>query len=498
METYFYYIFLSAICLTVFYFVIRIIPVSWIAFRVIRFYILTAILISLLLPFTPFQIVLPERPDKAAEDVNSEPVMVSGTETGDRVNLISGSYEPKVSWYKNRNVRRTFVSLYFIVSGILCLRLLLGLIKIILIWYRADRIKHGTSIIHQTSSVNNSFSFFRWIFVNSDGKTSEEIKNIIAHESIHVSQFHSTDNILAELLTAVMWFNPVLWMMRKTLQQLHEYLADEGVLLMGISEPAYKALLVNQVAEERLIAFSSGFHSSLIKKRLIMMTKPKFDPGAGLKILVLVPVAAILLFGVACVNGKLNRDRSTVTAIAPVKMNVMYLGLDNPVEIAVSGYDPSEIEIEVDNGRIEGREGKYIIRPYRPGTLKIEVFANGRQIKSSVFRVKTVPNPVAKVGGKNGGTISKEELLKAGRVYVEMENFDFDLSFEVVSYVMSATVPGTYRVREEISRSETFSRSQEDLIRSLLKNQKLMIEEIKVKVPDGSIRKLGSIVFTIG
>ena len=78
-----------------------------------------------------------------------------------------------------------------------------------------------------------------------------------------------------------------------------------------------------------------------------------------------------------------------------------------------------------------------------------------------------------------------------------MENFDFDLSFEIVSFVMSANVPGSHTVREEISHTSEYSESQIDLINSLVENQKLMIEEIMARGPDGNLRKLSPMVFTI-
>jgi hypothetical protein len=92
---------------------------------------------------------------------------------------------------------------------------------------------------------------------------------------------------------------------------VHEYLADEGVLSTGIDRLQYQALLVNQVAEERIICLSSGFHHSLIKKRLIMMTKNKPDQDPKLRILSLVPIALFLFVGVACINGQKTNGQKT-------------------------------------------------------------------------------------------------------------------------------------------------------------------------------------------
>jgi hypothetical protein len=95
-----------------------------------------------------------------------------------------------------------------------------------------------------------------------------------------------------------------------------------------------------------------------------------------------------------------------------------------------------------------------------------------------------------------GGVISKKDLLSAGGIEVAMMNFDFDLSFKASSFVMSATVPSGYTT-EELSTSDRYTNNQIDLIKSLSKNQKIYIEEIKAIGPDGKERKMNSMVFVI-
>ena len=91
-------------------------------------------------------------------------------------------------------------------------------------------------------------------------------------------------------------------------------------------------------------------------------------------------ISTILFLGVACVKGQDTTSNKTVTAVAPTnneivtavaatKMNVLYVGVDNPVKIAVSGYESSEIEVVITNGIILGENGDYIIRPKKPGNM---------------------------------------------------------------------------------------------------------------------------------
>ena len=153
------------------------------------------------------------------------------------------------------------------------------------------------------NKLNSNFSFFKWIFICSDSVSDEELDQIITHEQIHASQYHSADLMVIELLSAVMWFNPFIWMMKNSIQLVHEYLADEGVLNTGFDRIKYQALMISQVAEERLVRLSSSFNYSLIKKRMKMMTQSKTHKATGIKVLALAPVSAVLFILLAVING---------------------------------------------------------------------------------------------------------------------------------------------------------------------------------------------------
>lgn len=188
--------------------------------------------------------------------------------------------------------------------------------------------------------------------------------------------------------------------------------------------------------------------------------------------------------------------------ISPTKMNVFYVGVDNPVSLAAPGISPEAIEPRITNGSIRKVEnGTYIVRPATVGkNCSITVFANiqgqQRELQTQHFRVKDVPDPVAKVNGLRGGKIRKNMLVAAGQVDVEMENFDFDLKFTVENFSVYTVIDG-YVQEETNSRKASFSEAQLRLINKLKRNQALTIDNIVVKGPDGSTRKLPSISFRI-
>ncbi len=499
MPEFFQYILIAAGCISIFYLAFHLFRKKEQRFNQQRYFLLLSMLISVALSFSEYSIhINMENPQE--EVILEEPIEIQ--ETTLAATAISETPTEVPLGKRPWPVQKILIWIY--VAGVVAvgIRIFMHLLLILFHFFYSKKAKiHGMSV-RTSNKISSPFTFFKWIFVPGELQYKNETQKIILHEKIHASQHHSFDILLVEALSAVMWFNPFIWMMRKSVQLVHEYLADEGVLNTGFDRLRYQALLLNQVAEERLICLSSGFNHSIIKKRMIMMTKQKFNQKTKLRILALLPISAILFFGIACVNGQSGKEEAkAVVAVAPLKMNVMYLGVENPVNIAVSGYKSSDITVTVDNGNIEGENGEYFISPDRPGPAVLTVSSNGEEIQKTTFRVKFVPNPKAVIPvdyqNLTNGTITKKQLLDAGGIKVIMENFDFDLSFEVVSYVMSATVPGKFIVREEITEGASYSPLQKDLIKSLVPNQKLMIEEIYSVAPDGSKRKLNPMVFRI-
>lgn len=188
--------------------------------------------------------------------------------------------------------------------------------------------------------------------------------------------------------------------------------------------------------------------------------------------------------------------------ISPTKMNVFYVGVDNPVSLAAPGISPEAIEAEITNGTIRKTDaGTYIVRPKLAGReCAVTVFANiqkqRRELQTQKFRVKEVPDPVAKVNGMKSGSIRKNLLLAAGEVTVEMENFDFDMKFSVENFGIYTVIDGLVQEVKKSNRG-SFSDAQLKLINKLRRNQVLVIDDIVVKGPDGSTRKLPAISFKL-
>jgi hypothetical protein len=143
------------------------------------------------------------------------------------------------------------------------------------------------------------FSFLNIIFINSQSLSEPNLRRIIAHEKIHIRQHHSLDILLVELATVLQWFNPFVRPYKKSLQETHEYLADDGVIAQGFNVARYQLLIFEQHVGVKLFEFANNFKQSQIKRRLTMITKIKSKGAAKLKILLIIPLASFLALAFA-------------------------------------------------------------------------------------------------------------------------------------------------------------------------------------------------------
>jgi len=175
--------------------------------------------------------------------------------------------------------------------------------------------------------------------------------------------------------------------------------------------------------------------------------------------------------------------------ISPSKMNVFYIGVENPVEISVPG-SPEKITPVISAGKIRPEGKNWIVYDLQKGTREATISVNAvfagksKSMGATTFRLKPVPDPIAKVGGKNEGPISKSLLLASPYVIAEMPvGFDFDLKFTVISFTFVTNVGG------DVSTTKTQgNRLTPDILKMIQnakKNTRIWFEEINVKGPDG-------------
>lgn len=184
-------------------------------------------------------------------------------------------------------------------------------------------------------------------------------------------------------------------------------------------------------------------------------------------------------------------------AVSPDKMNVFYIGVDNPVTISAAGVAPEQLQPALSGqGSISGSKGKYMVKVTGGTEVSINVnakFGTGsKSMGTSKFRVKRLPDPYAFVLNKRGDiSLKKGELAAAGGIIAKFENFDFDLPVTVSSYTISANVKGVLKEANVVGNK--YDANASNVISAVGPGSKVYIENIKARLPDGSSRNLPSI-----
>lgn len=190
---------------------------------------------------------------------------------------------------------------------------------------------------------------------------------------------------------------------------------------------------------------------------------------------------------------------SPALVISPSKMNVFYRGLPNPVEISVPGIPQDKLRPSISGGHTLTKDGgEWVVKPGKANEAIISVSAempDGSVVNmgKKEFRVKRIPDPVPVFAGKrpSDSTVPKGDMSVAAGVRAEMENFDFDVNVKVESFNMIFIRDG--QVIEKTSNSNRVTEEMQANMKKVGKGQKIYLEKIKVKLPDGSVRQVANI-----
>ena len=138
------------------------------------------------------------------------------------------------------------------------------------------------------------FSWMHYIVMN---RSDYDIRDaaILAHERGHIRLHHSWDVLLVDILTALQWFNPAIWMLRSDLRAIHEYEADGAVLSQGINARQYQYLLITKAASIGGYSIANGISHSTLKNRITMMQNNKSQRSRLIKLLALIPIVGVAL-----------------------------------------------------------------------------------------------------------------------------------------------------------------------------------------------------------
>jgi hypothetical protein len=141
------------------------------------------------------------------------------------------------------------------------------------------------------------FSYFNYIVYNSSLYTQSELENILEHEKVHSAQNHTIDVLISRFFCVVFWYNPFVWLYKKSILQNLEFIADSEASKKIADKKAYQITLLKITTHENCVAITNHFYQSLIKKRIVMLNKNQSNKWNSWKYALVVPVlAAFMLY----------------------------------------------------------------------------------------------------------------------------------------------------------------------------------------------------------
>jgi gliding motility-associated protein GldM len=193
---------------------------------------------------------------------------------------------------------------------------------------------------------------------------------------------------------------------------------------------------------------------------------------------------------------------ASTTSISADKMNVLYIGLQNPISISAGGVPAEKVSAGINNGSMtKTGAGKYSVVVSKPGMAMISVSADidgkVKTLGSKEFRIKYIPDPVLKVGMSRGPFMKAAEFKVQGGLRADLEDFLFDgVRYEVVSYRIGIDAKGK-DYAEADANSAYFPSSVMPAIRSMRAGDIVYFDNIRVKGPDGRVRDMPNVNFKI-
>jgi len=283
MSLFYTYIIESVVSITLFYLFYELFLKRDTWFRFNRYFLLFGVLFSLIIPLLDF----------------SASSLVVNSQNQFQFNEYVG-LGAKISSFKEQTldviVQPNYVLiLYLFIASLFFVRFIYQLTKILKTINANEIINYKNKKIVLLNNNDSPFSFFNYIFINKDDYRDGS-NELILHESTHASQKHSIDILLLELLLVLQWFNPFIYRYRLAFKEIHEYLADRGVLIANNNDKVgYQKLILDQIEKSFNVNLASQFNYSLTKNRIKMMTRINSGNLAKFKTLLVIPLVAVLL-----------------------------------------------------------------------------------------------------------------------------------------------------------------------------------------------------------
>ncbi|HTN07388.1 N-acetylmuramoyl-L-alanine amidase [Agriterribacter sp.] len=363
-----YYILKVIICSGILYGYYRLALHNKIFHRWNRFYLLSAVVISLSFPLIKINIWR-----SAAENDGQIIRLLNVVTTGDE-------YVHEVSRNGSFHLSGEAVAmmLYMVVSFALIIALCHALVKLNRLAKRNPLQKIHQINVVQTDAKGTPFSFFRYIFWNRNiDMHSDAGKKIFTHEMVHVTERHSADRLFMNIVLIFFWCNPFFWLMRREMNMIHEFIADSKAI-EDKDTAAFAAMILHAAYPQQAFGLTSSFFSSSIKRRLRMLTQLQNPRISYIGRILALPLLAFI-FAAFSIKTKQLLPGSNETASLPLEKTITVV-----IDAGHGGEDGGAISIE-------GIREKDITLSL---TKKIKSLNTNKDVKIILTRDRDITQPV--------------------------------------------------------------------------------------------------------
>ena len=296
MGAFLFYLLKSGCCLVIFYIFFKLMMSRSTFFRFNRITLLVGLSGCTLLPLielTTTEETFLHTPLYAIHEIlqSTEQVMSNPEEPGNEILLSEKNTEiSSLNW-----IPVTLGTIYGAGALLTFVWLSVSTCRLAQLIRMSEKKRYGNYILVIPRQPIASFSWGRYIVVSASDY-SRQSEEVLLHEMMHLRNHHTLDLLFMQIFLLVHWFNPVIWLLKRELQEIHEFEADNGVINTGVDATKYQLLLVKKAVGTRLYSMANGFNHSKLKKRITMMLKERTNRWARLKLLLAVPVMAGALY----------------------------------------------------------------------------------------------------------------------------------------------------------------------------------------------------------
>ncbi|MCM0728668.1 M56 family metallopeptidase [Parabacteroides sp. Y3-G-102] len=258
-------------------------------------------------------------------------------------------------------------SLGFIYWGIvafLCGRFLVQLSSILWLAHTSERVVIHETPVYALRKAAGPFSFFRMVFLHPESHSDKETDEILTHECTHVSQWHSIDVILSEMMCMACWFNPFVWLLKREVRHNLEYLADNTVIQSGYDSKSYQYHLLGLAHHQSVTTLYNSFNVLHLKNRIMMMNKKRSPGIVRTKYLIFIPLVGILML------------LSNIEAVARLTVRLANEATVSNAMVTATGILVDETGQPLIGASVVVKGGKEGTNTDRKGAFSLEVPAN--------------------------------------------------------------------------------------------------------------------------